>query len=229
MQLSNILTSEIKKRERHTSFNLAHYLGTTHRVYNVSMPDMRKIASLFKKENNSLTFAQYRSLLNELLSASSFEEKVMGTLILGLFPKLLSQITNATLDAWLSGLTGWAEVDIYSDEVDKWLTSNPKQGVALLKRWNKDEYLEKRRASLVVLCRTLRHDSDPKWKTLAFDFINNLTHEKHVMITKAISWILRAMIKFHKIEVHRYLNEHRTTLPKIAIREVTRKLETGRK
>jgi len=49
------------------------------------------------------------------------------------------------------------------------------------------------------------------------------------MITKAISWILRAMITYHKDDVRSYLKENLATLPKIAIREVTRKLETGRK
>lgn len=229
MQLSKSLTTEIQKRARKTTFTLAHYLGTTHRVLNASMPDLHKIASSFKKEHKTLTSHEYLSVLNELFAAPSFEEKVMGSLILGSFPKLVPHIPETKLDAWLLTLTGWAEVDIFSDEVDKWLSSNPKEGVALLKRWNKDAYLEKRRASLVVLCRTLRHDPDPKWKTLGLDFINNLTHEKRVMITKAISWILRAMIKYHKDDVRSYLNENLTTLPKIAIREVTRKLETGRK
>lgn len=190
---------------------------------------MRKIAASFRKEHKELAFIEYVKLLNALFTAPSFEEIVMGSLILGSFPKRISRIPEEKLDGWLSGFTGWAEVDIYCDEVDTWITNNLKQGVALLKRWNKDLYLEKRRASLVVLCRTFRHDPDPKWKTLGLSFINNLTHEKHVMITKAISWILRAMIKYHKEDVRRYLNDHLATLPKIAIREVTRKLETGKK
>lgn len=230
MQVSKSLTTEIQKHARVLKgFNLAHYLGTTHRIYNVSMPEMRKIAASFKKEHKIITYPEYLTILDALFTAPSFEERVMGSLILGSFPTLLSHIQKAKLDTWLSKLTGWAEVDIYSDEVDKWLTSNPKQGVALLKRWNNNPYLEKRRASLVVLCRILRHDRDTKWKTLGFDFIDNLTHEKHVMITKAISWILRAMIKYHKDDVRRYLNKNLSTLPNIAIREVTRKLETGRK
>lgn len=229
MQLSKNLSNEITKHARYTTFNLAHYLGTTHRVFNVSMPSMRTIAASFKKENKALSFDEYRTILDALFRSLSFEEKIMGSLIFGSFPKLLPRISRVKLDDWLSDLTGWAEVDTYSDEVDKWLMSNPKEGTALLKHWNNDSYLEKRRASLVVLCRTFRHDPDPKWKTLAFDFINNLTHEKHVMITKAISWILRAMIKNHKADVRHYLKKNLTTLPKIAIREVTRKLETGRK
>ncbi|HLD24691.1 MAG TPA: DNA alkylation repair protein [Patescibacteria group bacterium] len=229
MQLSKNLTTEIQKRARKTTFDLAHYFGTAHHVYNVSMPDLRKLAASFKKQNSTLPFERYVNVLDRLFHASSFEEKVLGSLIFGAFPKLLSELPDKTIDAWLERLTGWAEVDIYSDEVDKWLSSNPQEGVALLKRWNKDSYLEKRRASLVVLCRTIRHDPDDQYVSLSFQCINTLKHEKHVMITKAISWILRAMITYHKDDVRSYLKENLATLPKIAIREVTRKLETGRK
>lgn len=66
--------------------------------------------------------------------------------------------------------------------------------------------------------------------------LNDLNHfnkdkqtEKHVMITKAISWLLRSLIKYHKNEVTVYLKKNSLTLPKIAVREVRRKLETGKK
>ena len=53
--------------------------------------------------------------------------------------------------------------------------------------------------------------------------------EKEVLITKAVSWLLRSMIKYYRNEVTDYLNENKESLPKIAVREVSIKLETGRK
>jgi len=129
MQLSKNLTTEIQKRARKTTFDLAHYFGTAHHVYNVSMPDLRKLAASFKKQNSTLPFERYVNVLDRLFHASSFEEKVLGSLIFGAFPKLLSELPDKTIDAWLERLTGWAEVDIYSDEVDKWLSSNPQEGI----------------------------------------------------------------------------------------------------
>ena len=54
-------------------------------------------------------------------------------------------------------------------------------------------------------------------------------HEKDILITKAISWLLRSLVKYHKNEVDQVIEQNKETLPKIAIRETKRKIETGRK
>jgi 3-methyladenine DNA glycosylase AlkD len=70
---------------------------------------------------------------------------------------------------------------------------------------------------------------DEDMSSVAFKCIERLKSEKHVMITKAISWLLRSMIKHYRKEVTDYLKKNSDTLPKIAVRETTRKLETGKK
>jgi 3-methyladenine DNA glycosylase AlkD len=71
--------------------------------------------------------------------------------------------------------------------------------------------------------------ANEEFADLAFTLINRLKHEKDILITKAISWLLRAMIKNHKSKVAAYLQKNYDKLPKIAARETKRKLETGRK
>lgn len=223
------LLAKIKLHARKTDFDIGHYVGTLHPIYNVPIPMMRKIAKTFATEHKDISETNCTTLIDTLFHAPSFEEKVLATMILNNFPAILTAVPAASFDRWMGTLTGWAEVDIFCDEVDYWLRANPTTGVKLLRHWNKDPYLEKRRASLVVLCSSVRYSPDPQWKTLAFSLIGTLTHEKHVMITKAISWILRAMIKHHKNDVAAYLKTHSGTLPKIAVREATKKLLTGRK
>lgn len=229
MQFSKNLVDEIKKNARKTDFDLAHYLGTKHTVRNVAIPTLRAIASKFRKNHPDLTHKNFIVLLDLLFHGSSFEEKVLASMISGKYSKLLTSLPSKKINKWMSLLTGWAEVDSFSDEVNIWILADPKNRTLLLKAWNKDPYLEKRRASLVVLCSTVRADPDMSWKTLSFQCVNTLKHERHVMITKAISWLLRSMINYHKDDVRRYLATNLNTLPKIAIREVTRKLETGKK
>lgn len=223
------LLRDIKTHARVTAFDIAHYVGTQHRVYNVPTPMMHTIAKTFAKEHSDISADDCTSLADRLFHSPSFEEKVLATMILGRFPTILASLPASAFDKWLGLLTGWAEVDTFCDEIDYWLRKNPASGITLLKKWNKDSHLEKRRASLVVLCSSVRHSADPRWKTLAFSFTDSLTREKHVMITKAISWILRAMVKHHTTEVKDYIQSHLDTLPKIAIREATKKIQTGRK
>lgn len=210
-------------------FPIAKYLGTTHKVYNVPVPTLQRLAKDWAKTHESISQEALISLVDVLFREESREEKKMGALILGRFPKHLQTLEPIYLDRWLGELTGWEEVDSFCDEVDMWLRQDPAKRVSLLQKWNKDKQIEKRRASLVVLCSSVRNDDSKELRDLSFAFIDALKAEKHVMITKAVSWLLRALIKYHKIEVERYLKENASTLPRIAIREVTRKLETGKK
>jgi len=87
----------------------------------------------------------------------------------------------------------------------------------------------RRRASLVLLTKSVRGSNDARLSKLAFKNIDLLKGEKDILITKAVSWLLRSLIKNHRVEVVDYINKNRQILPKIAIRETERKLKTGRK
>lgn len=70
----------------------------------------------------------------------------------------------------------------------------------------------------------VRQSTDPRVSKLAFKIIDKLKGENHPLVTKAIFWLLRDLIKNHRREVEKYLEENQATLPKIAIRETKRKL-----
>ncbi len=227
--LHKTLVQKIKENKRDTNFDIGHYVGTSHTMYNLPTPTLHALAKDFHTQHQDIPAKMCIELADRLFHAPSFEEIVLSGMILGTLPHILTSIPSSSIDTWMGLLTGWAEVDTTCDEIDIWVRHDPRRGIPLLIKWTTDPILEKRRASLVVLCSSVRHDPDPKWKDLGFTFIGVLTKEKHVMITKAISWLLRAMIKHHKNDVASYIQLHRETLPKIAVREATKKLLTGRK
>lgn len=59
--------------------------------------------------------------------------------------------------------------------------------------------------------------------------IERLKHEKEILITKAISWVLRSAVTHHEQAVKRYVLANKDTLPKIAVRETLVKIKTGTK
>lgn len=226
----DLLLAEIK-RGRHDAgrFDLAKYLGTTHVVYNVPVPKRREIAKAWAKNHEDISRDDLVRVVDALFKGASHEEKNLASLILGRYPKELVGLDARWLDAWMGKLTGWAEVDSFCDEIDVWLRADVAKRASFLKIWNKDKQVEKRRASLVVLCNSVRNDDSQMFQDFSFTFIDQVKAEKHVMITKAISWLLRELIKYHTAEVVQYLKENALTLPRIAVREVGRKLETGKK
>jgi len=80
-----------------------------------------------------------------------------------------------------------------------------------------------------LLTKALRQSDDPRLSKLAFANVENLKGETDILITKAVSWILRSLVSFHKDEVLRYLENNKDSLPKIAYRETLSKALTGRK
>ncbi|MBI3956249.1 DNA alkylation repair protein [Candidatus Gottesmanbacteria bacterium] len=222
--------TQLKRHARRAGrFNLGAYLGSDHVVYNVPVPRRRSIALGWSKNHKAITQKECIELVDSLIRGKSHEEKGLASMILGRFPKYLTALPEHYWDRWLGELLGWAEVDAICDEIDVWLRADVAKRMTMVMRWNTDPQIEKRRASLVVLCSSVRSDDSKRLRDLSFALIDARNGEKHVMITKAISWLLRALIKYHKVEVARYLKKNASTLPRIAVREVTRKLETGRK
>jgi 3-methyladenine DNA glycosylase AlkD len=82
---------------------------------------------------------------------------------------------------------------------------------------------------LALLCSPVRYAHDPGISKTAFQIIDRLKNEDAILITKAISWLLRSMVKLYKGEVQNYVDANGDTLPKIAVRETKTVLLTGKK
>ncbi len=228
------ILGEIEKGEKRgvsNHWNGEKYMGTSHHYYNLSTPVKRQIIKDWVKAHKDLTSAQFVALLNSLYEGKSHEEKTMASLLLGYLPKLRKGVKTADLDRWLGHLIGWSEVDslcqnvfTYSELLGSW-----KDWQGFIVKLSKDKNINKRRASLVFLTGPVVYSDDNRLKDLAFEMIEVLKHEKPILITKAISWLLRSMVTQHKNEVATYIEENKDSLPKIAIRETTKKIKTGRK
>jgi 3-methyladenine DNA glycosylase AlkD len=209
----------------------AAYLGNAHFSYHVSTPVKREIAKAFVRERKEISPQEFLRLLDALFRGRSHDEKVLAAILLGYSEIHRQHVTPRHLDSWLDHLVGWAEVDAlcYSNITADEMLSHWSAWRAMLVAFSKDNNVHKRRASLVLLTGPVYHSSDPRLSKIAFENIGRLKSEKDILITKAISWLLRRLIRHHKKEVAAYIKTSGDGLPKIAIRETRRKLLTGRK
>ena len=206
------------------------YLGSNKIYQGLSTGEMINLAKKIIKEND-LDEKETIDLLNSLYqNATTYTEIALAALILS-HSKLLKNFNPKNLDLWLNYTCGWAENDVlcqsnFSSEI---LLSNWKEWQKTLKQFNQSSNINKRRASLVLLTKSLRQSDDPRLSEITFENIDNLKSEKEILITKAVSWGLRALVKFHQKEVLDYLEKNKNSLPKIAYREAFSKATTGRK
>jgi 3-methyladenine DNA glycosylase AlkD len=207
------------------------YLGSNKPTKCIKSNEMIKIArDIVKNENPDLK--EFVSLIDSLYkNAKTFQEVDLAARFIGIAPNLRKKISPEKLDYWLNFTHGWAENDVLTQNnfTDEEILSNWTVWKKLLIKFSKDKNVHKRRASLVLLVKSVRLSPDTRLSDLAFKNIDLLKEEKDILITKAVSWILRSLIKNHKKEVSDYLNINRNVLPKIAVREVETKLLTGRK
>ena len=207
------------------------YLGSNKKFHGLNTKEMGILAKTTIKENN-LNKKETVDLINSLYkNGISYTEISLAAAILSLSPKLLAKFNPEHLDKWLNYTCGWAENDVLcqSNFTSEILLSNWQNWQKILKEFNKSFSINKRRASLVLLVKSLQQSDDPRLSVLAFQNIENLKSEKEILITKAVSWLLRALVAFHKQEVLDYLAKNKETLPKIAYREALSKAITGKK
>lgn len=206
------------------------YMGTNKLSYHLNTRQHFDIAKNIIKSNPSRD--QFVDLVTSLYQngTTTTEILIAGILVIHQ-PKFRATLDPEILDTWLNHVHGWCETDTLcqmaftADEViNKWDTWQ-----RLLTKFTLDPNVHKRRASLVLLTKPVRQSADPRLSDLAFLNIDRLKSDKDILITKAVSWLLRSLITNHKSEVANYLKQNTDSLPKIAVREVSSKLATGKK
>lgn len=203
-----------------------NYSGSSHPDFYVKTSDARKIAKNWAKNHVDLPIGELVETLNALSRGESIDEKAMVGKILGYLPERRREIDPKLLDYWLKTYVGWGEIDslCQSNFTEKDLLSNWPEWEKLLRQLSRDSNISKRRASLVLLTYPVSHSADERLAGLAFENIDKLKTEKDILITKAISWLLRSLIFNHREKVEQYVAANAHTLPKIAIRETRNKL-----
>jgi 3-methyladenine DNA glycosylase AlkD len=229
VEILDQIKSNSGKATAHT-FNDS-YLGNSHPRYAIASPVLRKIAAEWMRHHKNVDASDLSKLITSLVMGESSTEKCMAGILLDYATETQRRFEIAIFDEWLHHLQGWAEVDTlctgkYSL---KEIPSNFRKWKPFLKKLSKSSVPEKRRASLVFFCSPISHWDDPDAAQTIFSIINQLKGEKEILITKAISWVLRSMIRHHRDAVRRFVTEQKETLPAIAVRETLHKLQAGKK
>lgn len=208
-----------------------HASGSTRVHYGLSNPTMRGFVKTWAAAHPDLTFDDWRETLDALYQAESIDEACMAGFMLGHYGKFRRMLPLATLDSWIGHLQGWREIDTtcQSNFSAKEVLNAWHQWEPFLVDLSKRETIQHRRASLVLLVKPVRESSDSRLIAIGLANVERLKHETDKLITKAISWLLRQAIKQHREAVAAYVVENEASLPRIAVREFHKKLETGKK
>ncbi len=207
------------------------YGGSGRPFFNVSVPDRRAIIKRWLGSQKTMTAEAVFAVVDSLTKGQSHEETTLAAMLLAANRKARPEVTTQDLDRWLGRLNGWAEVDTWCQNLftaEDMLADWPAWR-GLIERLSRDQNINKRRAALVLLNGPVRYSPDPRFRDLAFEVLDRLQAERPILITKAVSWLLRSMVTRHREAVMAYLAANEASLPAIALRETRTKLKTGTK
>jgi 3-methyladenine DNA glycosylase AlkD len=195
----------------------------------VTTPQLRAIARRWVAERRLATPAERLAAIDALFASASHTQKTLAALVLGYDSAARRAATPEDLNRWLGRLHGWAEIDAACQNVFKAedFAADWPAWSGLIERLSLDANINKRRAAMVLLNAPVRASPDPRFRDLALVVIRRLMGERDILITKAVSWLLRCMTHSHRATVVAFLAENAAALPAVALRETRAKLETG--
>lgn len=214
-----------------TGLFMVHYCGSDKPGYDLKTAIHTKIIKNFV-EKYSLSVEESIELISSLFQkGQSFNEIIIGGSLVSHLLTKNNIFDPQLLDLWLDYVHGWAETDVLcqSNFAPDIVLGNWSDWQKVLKKFVSDSNVHKRRASLVLLCKSIRLSPDPRLLTTATQNIDKLKSDKDILITKAVSWLLRSMVTYHPDFLADYLEKNKDTLPRLVYREAYTKLTTGRK
>ena len=228
-----VILCEIQRTEpgRGQTSQRPEHLGTNRYWFGLTNEQRRRILTDFCNSNKSLGFKEWLILIDSLYRGDSYEERCAPQTLLLKYPGHRRQLALDQLDDWLGCLDGWAEVDSTCQTVFPAadLLADWRGWSALLTALSADANVNKRRAALVLLTAPVSQSPDERLLELSLRLIDQLKTDRDKRITRAISWLLRKAIKYHRDAIAAYLETEAESLPAVALRETRRKLATGKK
>jgi 3-methyladenine DNA glycosylase AlkD len=197
-----IIYKELKKYSNPKKAKwLENYVKHDIKSLGVGIPEIRSIIQRVYKQNklNEFSPADQKIFLDELMKQNYAEDKLAAILYTQIFlkdpyPKFqLSMISNWFNKKWIYdwNVCDWLCVRLLSPLIDKY----PEQTIFELRKWNKDEYLWKARASLVPFaqCKSLKEHIN-----IVERFSEILIRREERFCKTAVGWVLRQVSKFNK-------------------------------
>lgn len=194
------------------------------------LSDQRAAARREAKALAGIAAAEFERLLDGCFASTDFWERNWGAELIAAMPGPRRGLDPERLTLWLRPASSWGDVDSLctrfgaADLLGNWAAwERALWGLGRGEGW------VARRASLVLLTRPVRESADPALAALGFALIEHLRADRRPLVAKAISWLLRDLIKHHRDEVEEYLERRADLLPAVAVRETRNKLRTGTK
>jgi 3-methyladenine DNA glycosylase AlkD len=175
------------------------YLG-----YGVRAVAMKALIAKHKAEIRALGLQDKLDLATTLIRSGYGEQKSVALHVLQQMSSYFTPNRFDLLDEQVRGLHGWSKIDgITGTLLKDVLERHPKELTKLVGRWNADDDLWMRRASVVLFTRKVARSG--KYNDVALRHCENLKHDPEDMVRKGVGWSLKDLMRSDKKRVLAYV------------------------
>ncbi len=172
--------------------------------YGVRAPALRQLIKDHQQDFVGLPTSDKLDLATRLIDSGYGEQKSVALHILGLLHDHFTPDRFDELERFTRGLHGWSKIDEISGTLLKQLLERHQTEVLeMLSRWNKDDDMWLRRASVVVFTRKVAASGD--YNDIALNHCENLVHDPNDMVRKGVGWCLKDLMRNDKKRVLDYV------------------------
>lgn len=230
-EIIDLICEDLKKvaNPRHNTLGVPTF-KTSRTWLGVNASQLRKAVNDWTAILHDLTTGQWIDLAIELSRTDIFECQLFAYVLLWKNKKVLKALTQKQVLALGNGLDNWASTDSYSTMIAGWHWREGTLSDEQILTWLKSDNRWMRRVAVVcTVPLNLRSKGGTGDAERTIMICEQVIDDRDDMVVKALSWALRELSKSDKQSVIQFMNRHWDRLHGRVRREVTTKLETGRK
>lgn len=203
---------------------------TKMKILGVKVPELKNITKEIIKEIKHLTKNESLKHAKSLIETNIFECQQIAYEAISNDKNIMSTLTFKDIQELGKNLDNWLSVDMYAGLLVGHLWRDNRITDNTIQQWAKSEDFWMRRTAVVATValnqKARGGEGDPK-RTL--EICSIVVNDKEDMVIKSLSWALRELAKRDTKPVKDFITKHKKVLHPKVLREVSKKIETGRK
>ena len=230
LQVKNVIKSLENVADPDRCEYVKNYFPTNTQVIGVKIPDLRIVSTALDKQLKECSAEEVLEFALALLKERIFECQLIAYEVVSRHKETMSKLKESDVTKMGQTLDNWLTVDTFGALIAGPTWRDGRIPDTTLHSWAKSRDHWWRRVAIVctvALNQKARGGRGDARRTL--DICRIVADDHDDMVEKALSWALRELAKRDINPVKLFIQEHKDVLANRVIREVSRKITTGRK
>lgn len=208
--LYNSIVRDLETAGRESAYQAdANEPDPRYKSYGVRAAGRKAVIRTHRKAIRGLPCQAQLQLARMLIESEYGEQQKIALFVLEPHADYFSPDKFDQLDRYVRCLHGWSSIDAYTGSLLRdVLFQTAKEFIDLVRRWNQDEEMWLRRASVVLFTRKVA--ASGLFNDAALEFCENLVYDPELLVQKGVGWSLKDLMRSDRERILDYVIDLRS-------------------